>query len=75
MSDIYLCSFASPSLDLSVKRFEKEAINICENSYQYINKGENYFVTNKDQNYVNLFVRRSFANHLFDWINDYASKL
>ena len=29
---------------------------------------------NKDQNYVNLFVRRSFAHHLFDWINDYASK-
>ena len=36
------------------KRFEKEAINICENSYQYINKGENYFVTNKDQNYVEI---------------------
>ena len=32
-------------------------------------------IHNKDQNYVNLFVRRSFANHLFDWINDYASKL
>ena len=29
---------------------------------------------NKDQNYVNLFVRRSFTRHLFDWINDYASK-
>ena len=32
-------------------------------------------IHNKDQNYVNLFVRRSFANHLFDWINDYVSKL
>ena len=33
MSDIYLCSFASPSLDLSVKRFEKEAkdLNIYKN--------------------------------------------
>ena len=32
-------------------------------------------IHNKDQNNVNLFVRRSFANHLFDWINDYASKM
>ena len=32
-------------------------------------------IHNKDQNYVNLYVRRSFANHLFDWINDYVSKL
>ena len=32
-------------------------------------------IHNKDQNYVNLFVRRSFAKHLFDWINDYVSKL
>ena len=40
MSDIYLCSFASPSLDLSVKRFEKEAkdLNIYKNIKIYRKK-------------------------------------
>ena len=32
-------------------------------------------IHNKDQNYVNLFVRRSFANHLFDWMNDFALRI
>ena len=36
------------------KRFEKEAINICENSHQFIMKGKNFFVTNKNQNYVEI---------------------
>ena len=30
---------------------------------------------NKDENIVNIFVRRSFAGHLWDWIEDCASKL
>ncbi len=29
----------------------------------------------KDENIVNLFVRRSFAEHLFNWIKDIASRL
>ena len=29
----------------------------------------------KDKNIVNLFVRRSFAEHLFSWIEDSASRL
>ena len=29
----------------------------------------------KDENTVNLFVRRSFAEHLFSWIEDSASRL
>ena len=29
----------------------------------------------KDENIVNLFVRRSFAEHLFSWIEDCCSKL
>ena len=29
----------------------------------------------KDENIVNLFVRRSFAEHLFSWIEDCASRL
>ena len=30
---------------------------------------------NKDENIVNLFVRRSFAEHLWSWIEDSASRL
>ena len=32
-------------------------------------------VHNQDKNVVNLFVRRSFSNHLFSWMNDAASRL
>ena len=30
---------------------------------------------NKNENIVNLFVRRSFAEHLWSWINDSTSRL
>ena len=32
-------------------------------------------VHNQDKNTVNLFVRRSFSEHLFSWMNDAASRL
>jgi sarcosine oxidase, subunit gamma len=32
-------------------------------------------IHNQDQNEVNLFVRRSFSEHLFSWMNDSASRL
>ena len=32
-------------------------------------------IHNKGENLVNLFVRRSFSEHLFSWINDSASRL
>ena len=32
-------------------------------------------IHHKDKNNVNLFVRRSFAEHLWSWINDAASRL
>ena len=32
-------------------------------------------IQNESQNDVNLFVRRSFSQHLFSWINDSASRL
>ena len=32
-------------------------------------------VHNQDINDVNLFVRRSFSDHLFSWMNDSASRL
>ena len=32
-------------------------------------------IHNQNQNEVNLFVRRSFSQHLFSWMNDSASRL
>ena len=32
-------------------------------------------IHHKDTNNVNLFVRRSFSEHLWSWINDCASRL
>ena len=32
-------------------------------------------IHHKDSNNVNLFVRRSFSEHLWSWINDAASRL
>ena len=32
-------------------------------------------ILNQDKNEVNLFVRRSFSQHLFSWMNDSASRL
>ena len=32
-------------------------------------------IHNQDKNTVNLFVRRSFSEHLFSWMNDSASRL
>ena len=32
-------------------------------------------IHNENQNQVNLFVRRSFSQHLFSWMNDSASRL
>ena len=32
-------------------------------------------IQNTNQNEVNLFVRRSFSQHLFSWMNDSASRL
>ena len=32
-------------------------------------------IHNQDENAVNLFVRRSFSQHLFSWMNDAASRL
>jgi sarcosine oxidase subunit gamma len=32
-------------------------------------------IRNQDKNTVNLFIRRSFSQHLFSWMNDAASRL
>ena len=38
-------------------------------------KLEQYVPFPKDENIINLFVRRSFAEHLWSWIEDNASRL
>jgi len=37
--------------------------------------GIDVIILNKGINLVNLFVRRSFSEHLYSWINDSASRL
>jgi len=37
--------------------------------------GIDVIILNKGLNSVNLFVRRSFSEHLYSWINDSASRL
>ena len=53
MSDVYLCSFASPSLDESVKRFEKEAkeLNIYKNIKIYRKKDLSDEITYRIKNF------------------------
>ena len=36
------------------KKFEDVAIDMCENSYDYIKEGKNFFITNKDRNFVEI---------------------
>ena len=44
-------------------------------STQTLLNGIDVIIVNKDINLVNLFVRRSFSEHLYSWINDSASRL
>ena len=44
-------------------------------STQTLLKGIDVIILNKGINLVNLFVRRSFSEHLYSWINDSASRL
>ena len=44
-------------------------------STQTLLNGIDVIILNKGINLVNLFVRRSFSEHLFSWINDSASRL
>ena len=67
-------------INLNLKR-EQKSLNF--NDFQTI-KGAvaqtilakiDIIVHNQDKNDVNLFVRRSFSQHLFSWMNDSASRL
>jgi len=44
-------------------------------STQTLFNGIDVIILNKGINLVNLFVRRSFSEHLYSWINDSASRL
>jgi sarcosine oxidase subunit gamma len=44
-------------------------------STQTLLNGIDVIILNKGINLVNLFVRRSFTEHLYSWINDSASRL
>jgi sarcosine oxidase subunit gamma len=44
-------------------------------STQTLLNGIDVIILNKGINIVNLFVRRSFSEHLYSWINDSASRL
>ena len=44
-------------------------------STQTLLNGIDVIIMNKGINLVNLFVRRSFSEHLYSWINDSASRL
>ena len=44
-------------------------------STQTLLSGIDVIILNKGINLVNLFVRRSFSEHLYSWINDSASRL
>ena len=46
-----------------------------ESSTQTILNHIDVIIHHKDSNNVNLFVRRSFSEHLWSWINDAASRL
>ena len=56
----------------------------CPFNFNGFNKGSStqtilnhidVIIHHKDRNNVNLFVRRSFSEHLWSWINDSASRL
>ena len=44
-------------------------------STQTLLNGIDVIILNKGVNLVNLFVRRSFSEHLYSWVNDSASRL
>ena len=63
-----LFSFGSP-FDFSKFKEKKGSTT------QTILKHIDVIIYNKNSNNVNLFVRRSFSEHLWSWINDCASRL
>jgi sarcosine oxidase subunit gamma len=63
-----LFSFGSP-FDFS--KFKEKNGSTAQTSLNHID----VIIHHKNSNNVNLFVRRSFSEHLWSWINDCASRL
>ena len=67
--------------DFSIESITGEIINFNDFRYkkgsvtQTILAKIDVVIHNQNQNEVNLFVRRSFSQHLFSWMNDSASRL
>jgi len=63
-----LFSFGSP-FDFS--QFKEKKGSTTQTIINHID----VIIHHKDNNNVNLFVRRSFSEHLWSWVNDCASRL
>ena len=63
-----LFSFGSP---FDFTKFKEKIGSTTQTSLNHID----VIIHHKDINNVNLFVRRSFSEHLWSWVNDCASRL
>jgi len=63
-----LFSFGSP---FDFNKFKKKKGSTTQTTLNHID----VIIHHKNSNNVNLFVRRSFSEHLWSWINDCASRL
>jgi len=61
----------SSGCPLNFNEFKKKVGSSAQTVLNHID----VIIHNKKNNNVNLFVRRSFSEHLFSWINDAASRL
>jgi sarcosine oxidase subunit gamma len=61
----------SSGCPLNFEEFKKKKGSTAQTILNHID----ITIHHKDNNSVNLFVRRSFAEHLWSWINDCASRL
>ena len=59
------------SCPFNFDKFKKEKDQVIQTVLNHID----VIIHHKDLNLVNLFVRRSFSEHLCSWINDSASRL
>ena len=61
----------SSSCPFNFNNFKQNKGSVIQTIFNHID----VIIHHKNSNDLNLFVRRSFSNHLFSWINDAASKL
>ena len=66
-----ICELLSSGCPFNFNEFKKEKGSSTQTILNHID----VIIHHKDINNVNLFVRRSFSEHLWSWINDAASRL